>query len=664
MSSEWRRCDCESRLLPARSVRPTRVHRTSGTPAPHAKRFGGAEGKDELVAVDVQQITGTARSVRQLLTESRYGLDFYQREYSWEEAQVGELIDDLTGRFFDEYQESHERHDVASYRPYFLGPIVTAQRDGVRYLVDGQQRITTLSLLLIYVRHGLAQEHLGDAQALNSLIFSAAYGQTTFNLDVDEREKCLQAILDGEEYDASNDPESVRNLWNRYQTIIDRFSSDLQGDTLPYFSDWLQHRVILVDIGAPDQDMALEIFETMNDRGLRLSSTDMLKSFLLARVGDESTIRELNGRWRQRVTELIDTEKNADAEFVKAWLRGKHAETQRERRANAAPRDFDIIGTAFHKWVRDNQTAIGLDRPPDYRRFVEREFLGLSRRYLELLHASHELQPDLESVFCNARTGFTLQLPVILAAVTPEDDDDTFTTKAALIAGALEIFIARRMVNYRNFGYSTVVYTMFNLIKEVRDQPVDAVRSVLTRWLESEQERLDGIRWFGLTQRNRSHIHYLLARMTAWLDAELETGMTLADYLDRSRTHPYEVEHIWANKFERHAEEFPTIYEFEEHRNKFGGLLLLPKDFNASYGAKPYDEKYEHYFGQNWLAKSLHKLAYENHPSFEGLRATYDLAFEPYSNTFTKDDIDARQDLYRELAEIVWNPARIGIVDG
>ena len=48
------------------------------------------------MAVDVQQITGTARSVQELLLGTRYGLDFYQREYSWEEAQVGELIDDLT----------------------------------------------------------------------------------------------------------------------------------------------------------------------------------------------------------------------------------------------------------------------------------------------------------------------------------------------------------------------------------------------------------------------------------------------------------------------------------------------------------------------------------------------------------------------------------------
>lgn len=138
----------------------------------------------------------------------------------------------------------------------------------------------------------------------------------------------------------------------------------------------------------------------------------------------------------------------------------------------------------------------------------------------------------------------------------------------------------------------------------------------------------------------------------------------MADYLDRSRTHPYEVEHIWANKFERHTDEFPTVYEFEDHRHKFGDLLLLPKDFNASYGAMPYEEKVEHYSGQNFLAKSLHPLAYEHHPSFDRLRAAYGLAFEPCPERLTKDDIDARQDLYRDLAEIVWNPARVGLTTG
>ncbi len=129
--------------------------------------------------MDLQQIVGTARTVSQLFSNSRYGLDFYQREYSWEEAQVGELVEDLADRFRNEFDPDHERPDVESYRPYFLGPIVTVQRDGVRYLVDGQQRITTLSLLLIFLRNSLAETHPDEQASLDSLIFSSKYGRKT-----------------------------------------------------------------------------------------------------------------------------------------------------------------------------------------------------------------------------------------------------------------------------------------------------------------------------------------------------------------------------------------------------------------------------------------------------------------------------------------------------
>ena len=153
------------------------------------------------LTVDVQQITGTARSVSQLLSNSRYGLDFYQREYSWEETQVTELIDDLSTRFLDQFHPSHERDKVASYRPYFLGPIVTAQRDGVRYLVDGQQRITTLSLFLLFLRRSLSELHPDEAHSLDVLIFSSSFGKKTFNIDVDERNSCLSAILNNEGFE-------------------------------------------------------------------------------------------------------------------------------------------------------------------------------------------------------------------------------------------------------------------------------------------------------------------------------------------------------------------------------------------------------------------------------------------------------------------------------
>ncbi len=97
--------------------------------------------------------------------------------------------------------------------------------------------------------------------------------------------------------------------------------------------------------------------------------------------------------------------------------------------------------------------------------------------------------------------------------------------------------------------------------------------------------------------------------------------LTFADLVSRGRTHPFEIEHIWADKPERHPE-FESEQAFWDQRNKLGGLLLLPKDSNASFGANPYPAKLALYFGQNALAKSLHPNSYQNNPTFLRVGAT------------------------------------------
>jgi hypothetical protein len=615
------------------------------------------------MAVQVDNITATPHNLQDLLSNKRYGLDFYQREYSWEEAQVVELIDDLVSRFLDGYRPGDVRKDVAGYEPYFLGPIVTSQRDDLRYLVDGQQRVTTLTLILIRLGHLLDQAGFTeDAASLGPLIFSSKFGESRYNLDVDERTKCLEAIRAGEDFEIDDTvPESVRNLWYRNATIEERFPAGVEAEQLPFFSDWLLNRVILVDIGTPSPDMALEIFESMNDRGLRLSSTDMLKSYLLGRIGDEQTIRRLNDEWRLVVRALIDDEKNADSDFAKAWLRGKYAETIRQGKVNAAPGDYDLIGTAFHKWVRDKRDAVGLNHPADYRRIVEAEFLPLGRRYLNLLTASTHFEPGLEGIFYLSATRFTQHLPVIIAAIDPSDDIDTIREKTRLICTAIDIYLARRIVNYRQSGHSTVKFTMFNLTKAVRSGEVESIRAYLAGWLNEETERLGAVDNFRLHQMNRRQIHYLLARITAWLDEETGHPGTFPQYVDHTQKHPFEVEHIVADKYDRHKDAFASPHDFAEYRNHFGGLLLLPKDFNASYGAMPYHDKVEHYRGQNLLAQSLHPGTYLNNPSFKALIETYQLDFQPHPEVFDATAMAQRQALYKHLVEIIWDPARSGL---
>lgn len=605
-------------------------------------------------------IDGKAKSVRQVFTGIRYGLDFYQREYRWTEANVADLIDDLSTRFLHEYKPGAERSDVADFAPYFLGPFVVSSAEGVNNVVDGQQRLTTLTLLLVYL-NALAAGRDG-AEDLSPLYFSQQYGKKSFTIDAPDRTLVMKALVDGTAFDpTTSESESARNIWDRYRDIDRLFPDELEGDALLYFIDWLLERVVLVEVGTNDSDMALAIFETMNDRGLRLTNTDMLKSYLVARVGDDEQISTANDKWRQRIDELNAVEGNADAEFLKTWLRSQHAETIREGKKDAAPQDFDIIGTAFHKWVRDNDENLGLLTTSAYREFLGRDFDVYSRRYMALLRASREPAPGLTGVFYNACNRVTLQYLPIMAAIGVGDDDDEFRAKAQLVATYLDLMVVRRMVNKRNNGYSTLRNTLFALAKDLRGYDLEGVRDVLADRVAGLEDTFAGVEDLALTGRNRSHIAYLLARMTDWLEGG--RGVGFATYMGRGSEN-YEVEHIWADHPERHVDEFPNPSDFAARRNMFGDLLLLPKSFNSSYNDKPYDVKLPLYFGQNLLAKSLSPQAYTHNPSFLYLVQQYGLGFRPYPDAFTGSDILERQELYRSLCEIIWDPDRLGLGGG
>lgn len=597
-------------------------------------------------------IQGIARSLRDLLSHRRYGLEYYQREYGWKATQVEELMDDLTSAFFSQRELGQERADVAKFRPYFLGPIITSTREGVRYLIDGQQRMTTLSLLLIQILHSLesGNDQRGDVQ---SCVYSSQYGKKTFALDVPEREGCMRALLDARDFDPAGESESVRSLWARYHDLVGLFEID-EGD-LPFFVDWFLEKVILVEITTTESKMAYEIFETMNDRGLSLTPTDMLKSYLLANVKDDQRIKSSDDFWRKRVTELGDTDKNADADFFKSWLRSSYADTIRARKRGAAPEDWDLIGTEFHKWVRDHEGRLGLKSPTDFDEFINEKFSRMSRHYLRMLRAQNTLTPDLEHVRYNAETGFTHQLTVALAPVTHEDDDATATEKMALVARYLDGLVARRMVNFTRFGYSTMQYAMFILSKDIRGLDLPALRDRLTERTQGLDETFNAVHDFRLHRRNGKHVRYLLARLTDFVERQCGNEPVFEQLVDRGRDHPYEIEHIWADKYERHQDEFGSVHDFDDARNRFGGLLLVPKSFNASYGALPYEEKVVHYRGQNHLlVKSLHPDTYERNPDFRRFIESPDVAFEPSGDNFSDADMQQRQALYRQLCELVW----------
>lgn len=96
----------------------------------------------------------------------------------------------------------------------------------------------------------------------------------------------MEALYNQRPIHENGQPESVQNIMARYRDIESYFPEELSGDVLPYFIDWLIENVHLVEITAYSDDDAYIIFETMNDRGLSLSPTEMLKGFLLANITD------------------------------------------------------------------------------------------------------------------------------------------------------------------------------------------------------------------------------------------------------------------------------------------------------------------------------------------------------------------------------------------
>lgn len=604
----------------------------------------------------MREIQGEAKTLRQLLSGAKYTIDYYQREYRWGTKQVQELLEDLAARFLEDFDSSHSRAAVETYGHYFLGSVIISRKKAQNFIVDGQQRLTTLTLLLIHL-HNL-QRYREDAVSIESLIFSEKFGRRSFNVDVDERTACMEALFNEEPFEVNGNEESVQNILGRYGDIGEHLPEELTAEALPYFVDWLIENVQMVEITAHSDEDAYAVFETMNDRGLSLTPTEMLKGYLLAKIEDEGKKNSANGIWKDRISGLSELGKEEDSDFFKAWLRSQYARNIRERKKGAKPEDFDRIATEYHRWVQENRELVGLHQSPDFDRFIHRDLSFYAKHYRRLRLAAWSLTLGLEEVHYNAQLGFTLQYPVLLAPLTTEDQQPEIDRKLRVVAAYLDILLARRLWNFRSISYSTMQYAMFLTMRDIRGLEPEDLAGKLRARLDADGEKFSSNDYLRMHQQNRRHIHYLLARITDHLERSAGGSQRFVEYMNRGGKNGYEIEHIWANKPEWHTDEFHHPSEFAEYRNRIGGLLLLPKSFNASYGSLPYEDKLKHYNAQNLLARSLHPECYEHNPGFLKYAQHDSLPFKSHQE-FKRADLDARQSLYRELAERVWDPRRL-----
>ena len=601
-----------------------------------------------------------------ILTRGKFEVDYYQREYRWGRKQIEQMLMDFYDTFRQYYDPANHGapSEVQKYGYYYMGSIICTN-DNTRQVIDGQQRLTSLTLLLIYLRN-LQDQTIGVPYLpvnIDGLIYKDSYGTMSFNLDVPERNDCMQALWDQNKAYTS-DNESNKNLLARYSDIEELFPDDLKGEALPYFIYWLKGKVLLLEIDTPSEDEAHTIFLTMNDRGLSLNSAEMLKAFIIQQV-DEADRDSVNKVWQQNIarmknafdSESSGTVKAEDVDFISAWLRAKYANSIRETKKGAEDRDFELLGEKFHTWVRMNaRTEMQLTQPKQYKELVTIEMTLMTNLYLRMKAYSEKLTKGFEAVFYNAHRDITYQNYLVMSAVRVDDAPAVVDQKIRVVATFIDIFASTRIFNDKKINWNANKNLLFRVMCQIRNQDVKTIGVRLISALQRMSENLDAIQDFELNKTSRRYMLHMLARLTDYVNLRMGLASQFENYVDRNPKTSYDIEHILPADYQSYKDLFNDEEDFKNNREKFGNLILLTSDHNRSYQDMPYDQKVIQYMGDNILAQSLNAGAYKNNPKFLALSNEY--GFKAYVR-FDKTAIRERLQLYISLAKSIWNPAVI-----
>lgn len=557
-------------------------------------------------------------------------------------------------------RDPRSRQGMRHADPYFLGPFVYHDvRRGVRFLVDGQQRFTVLHLIFVHLyRQALALGRRDTEDKLNRVIrFAVPGGGWHFRIDIEERRKALQAWYAGHEFVPDVGATlSLRNLSARSDELGELLEDRLEAGDLSRFVEWLLALVILVGIRAPNRDSGFRIFESMNDRGTRLTPVDLLKSFLLSHVGEGE--EDLNLRWRSMLAELTISrhDEGAPTRFLKAALVAQHAQVH----GNA--QDARAISHELHLWVRRNAAEVlHLTEANEYFAFVD-ELISLATLYRTFLSASRapDNHHNLKALYYNEINGLTNQMVFILAAVRSTDAPPKAKEKAALVGNFIDRWYVLRVINDEPAQPADLNKLIPQLVPPLREcKTPEDVRDFLAGQL-TDDNGFRAILTYQLRGTNSSQVRYLLARVTAFTQAGWNEPDLTAEYLSPDRS--WHIEHIFADKPERHPDITDPV-DFRLLRSRIGVLGLLKGTVNTSVKDMPLSEKIKVYRSENLLLRCLHSDYHLNNKPIRTFMEHYRLKqhLRPLpSNIDIRAAVTMRGELYQRLCAAIWDRQALG----
>ncbi|MEL7544667.1 MAG: DUF262 domain-containing protein [Pseudomonadota bacterium] len=506
------------------------------------------------------------RSIADLFCEKfRFTVPPFQRSYAWTTEHAGELLEDLL-------QQLRSEHGRVG--PYFLGSIVVIKRDGIPQadIVDGQQRIATLTILLSVLRDLATPEqsssiHKYVTQSGNE--FEDIRDSQRVQLreqDAGVFEKYIQKqgatnnLPDAEIFESDSHCSIVTNAKYLRDELI-ALSEAERFDLTKY----VVANTFLVVVQATDYESAYRVFAVMNDRGLDLSPTDVLKAEVVGAIEGEDR-EDYNAHW-----ELIEE--------------GLGRERFREL--------FGHIDFIFHRQKRrtslEQAFRRNVLRAIAPKRFIDDFLVPMGEAYLSVVEASYRSEKHAQQInHCLKQLGrldfSDWQSAALLAVVRFAKRSDlllAFLRRLERLSYAF--FLLRTHVNWRIARYAKIV-------EELHDQ---ADPRAITSLELSSDEITDVLSFLhGPVYKNARVRKLLLLRID---EALSEAG---AEYDHSMIT----VEHVLPQSVSDSSpwhDAFPDPVYRSEWVHRLGNLVLLSRRKNSQAGRLAFREKKHNYFARD-----------------------------------------------------------------
>ena len=518
-------------------------------------------------------ISASEDTIESVLSRNyRYTVPDYQRQYSWGEEQWRALWEDLQA--------------LEDGQTHFLGSIVVIERsEGLNKLdrlevVDGQQRLATILAMLSVMRQKYLDE--GDQSQADAIRDDYLFEQ---DLDQREYQNLSLSRYDNDSFASILDcdfgkveKENLSEVLEFYGSRIHSLSAE-ETDTL---RKKLLSSITVVTIECTEEQSAFRLFETLNERGLELSSVDLMKNhvFSLAAQDDDVEYDAIRESWQTTVDNTVPN-LNKPSRFFRHYLMSAS-----EPDFTDAVSDYKLYDI-FQEIIEEVRSSPDItlesyladiaEQSELYMRIVNADIDQFDRSGNEAINQKLTHLHHIKSV--QART--------LLLRIFQEFDNPN---KAMEALGVLERFLIRwKVANYATGSQLDRIYS--ELCSTVFDEsdPIEQMADYLREKYPSEEEFKAGIENKRVKLNNRTK--YILKRIE-----EVHYGGTI------ERMDDYELEHIAprsAYTATKHSAWVTTLdtteATFEQHRDRLGNLTLLESDKNIRASNNPFETKKSEY---------------------------------------------------------------------